>query len=246
MQTPIIFGIRAVIEALHAGQHIEKVYLRKGLSGSLARELAKSLAQYKITPSWVPDEKLFKLGDKNHQGVVATLAVIKTIELEDLITQAGTKPLFLLLDGITDVRNFGAIARTAACTGVNGIIVPQNHSAPLSADAVKTSAGALFLVPVCKVPHLKDAVYYLQASGIRIFAATEKTNQLAYQTDFNVPAAIVMGAEDKGISPQILHLADEKIALPLLGKIASLNVSVACGAILYEAVRQRNLPEENS
>lgn len=241
MQSHSIFGIRAVLEALHAGQNLEKVYLRKGLTGSLAQELSKTLTENKISPHWVPDEKLFKLGDKNHQGVVATLAVIKTLELEELLMQAGELPLFLMLDGITDVRNFGAIARTAACSGVNGIILAQNHSAPLSADAVKTSAGALFHVPVCKVPHLKDAIYYLQASGIRIFAATEKTDQLTYKTNLNVPAAIIMGAEDKGISPQILSLADEKMALPILGKIASLNVSVACGAILYEAVRQRSI-----
>lgn len=239
MQTPIIFGIRAVIEALNAGQNIEKVYLRKGLSGSLAQELAKSLALNKITPHWVPDEKLFKLGDKNHQGVVATLAVIKTLELEDLIARAGAKPLFLMLDGITDVRNFGAIARTAACTGVDGIIAPQNHSAPLSADAVKTSAGALFHVPVCKVPHLKDALYFMQASGIRILAATEKTDREIYDIDLTGPLALVMGSEDKGISDNILKMVDERISLPMFGKIASLNVSVACGAMLYEVVRQR-------
>lgn len=239
MQTHTIYGIRAVIEALQAERNIEKVYLRKGLSGNLAQELSKVLAEKKISPNWVPDEKLKKLGDKNHQGVVATLAVIKTIDLETLTAQSGDHPLFLILDGITDVRNFGAIARTAACVGIGGIIISQNHSAPLSADAVKTSAGGLFHIPVCKVPHLKDALYFLQSSGVRIFAATEKTDKYAYEADFTGPSAIIMGAEDKGISPALLQLADEKIALPVLGKIASLNVSVACGAILYEAVRQR-------
>ncbi|MBU2526332.1 MAG: 23S rRNA (guanosine(2251)-2'-O)-methyltransferase RlmB [Bacteroidetes bacterium] len=240
MSEQTIYGIRAIMEAMESGKEIDKVFLKKGLSGTLSQEFLKRVQQNGIVHTFVPEEKLYKLGDRNHQGVVATISAIRSISLDELVSQYHTdKSLFLILDGITDVRNLGAIARTAACTGVSGIILPKNNSAPLSADAVKTSAGALYHIPVCKVDHLKDALYFMQASGIRILAATEKTDQKIYDVDLTGALALVMGSEDKGISENILKMVDERISLPMFGKIASLNVSVACGAMLYEAVRQR-------
>lgn len=238
----VIYGIRAILEGLNAGKEIEKIYLKKGLQSELYKELSTLASRKGVPVSYVPEEKLYKLGDRNHQGAVAVVSEISYITLEKLLEQVAKKTtpaLLLLLDGITDVRNFGAIARTAACVGADGIIIPKNGSAPVNADAVKTSAGALYSIPVCKVDHLKDAVYYLQSSDIKIIAATEKTSQKIYDLDLNVSVGIIMGAEDKGISDAILKLADEKASLPISGTIASLNVSVACGAILYEAVRQR-------
>lgn len=238
----LIYGIRAILEGLNAGKEIEKIYLKKGLQSELYKELTNLAMRKSVPISYVPEEKLYKFGDRNHQGAVAVFSEISYITLEKLIEQVAEKTtpaLLLLLDGVTDVRNFGAIARTAACVDVDGIIIPKNGSAPVNADAVKTSAGALYSIPVCKVDHLKDAVYYLQSSGIKTIAATEKTNQNIYSLNLTEPLAIIMGAEDKGISESILKLADEKASLPIIGNIASLNVSVACGAILYEVIRQR-------
>ena len=155
------------------------------------------------------------------------------------ITESGKTPLFLLLDQLSDVRNFGAIIRTAECTGVNGIIIQKKGGAPINGDTIKTSAGAVFKVPICKVDHIKDAVFYMQASGIKVIAATEKTNNTLYDVSFKEPCAIIMGSEGRGINPSTLKVVDAKAKLPLLGEIESLNVSVACGAFLYEAVRQR-------
>ncbi|MCJ7467465.1 MAG: 23S rRNA (guanosine(2251)-2'-O)-methyltransferase RlmB, partial [Maribacter sp.] len=195
-----------------------------------------------IPVSYVPIEKLNRLTPQNHQGVVATISPISFYELEALVEKVlATKktPLFLLLDQLSDVRNFGAIIRTAECTGVDGIIIQKSGSAPVTADTIKTSAGAAFKVPIVKVDHLKDAIFYLQASGIAVIAATEKAQESLYAVPFNQACAIIMGAEDKGISPSILKVADYTAKLPILGEIASLNVSVACGVFLYEAVRQR-------
>lgn len=240
-----IFGIRAVIEALNAGKTISKVYIQKGLSSNLFAELNTLIKKHHIAISYVPVEKLNRFSkNSNHQGVVAQLSPIEFIELETLITTAlakETAPLFLLLDQISDVRNFGAIIRTAECTGVNGIVIQKQGNAPVSADTIKTSAGAAFNIPICKVDHIKDAIFELQAADIQIVAATEKTDALIYQVDLTLPTAIIMGAEDKGIHPSILKIANCKAKLPLLGSIESLNVSVACGAFLYEAVRQRLL-----
>lgn len=230
------------MEGLQAGKEIEKIYLKKGLQSELYKELTNLANRKSVSVSYVPEEKLYKLGDRNHQGAVAVVSEISYITIEKLLEQVAEKStpaLLLLLDGVTDVRNFGAIARTAACVGADGIIIPKNGSAPVNADAIKTSAGALYSIPVCKVDHLKDAVFYLQSSDIKIIAATEKTNQKIYDLNLTESLAIIMGAEDKGVSESILKLADEKASLPITGNIASLNVSVACGAILYEVVRQR-------
>ena len=237
-----IFGIRAVIEAINAGETIDKVFLQKGLKGELFNELESVLRTNGINSSYVPAEKLNRLTKKNHQGVVAQISPIAFHNLEDLVLnviESGKTPLFLLLDQLSDVRNFGAIIRTAECTGVDGIIIQNKGGAPVTGDTIKTSAGAVFKVPICKVDHIKDAVFYMQASGINVIAATEKTNNTLYDVSFNKPCAIIMGSEGKGINPSILKVVDAKAKLPLLGEIESLNVSVACGAFLYEAVRQR-------
>ena len=238
-----LFGIRAVIEAINANKTLEKVYLQKGLSGHLFSELNSLLKKYSISSSYVPIEKLNSLSKhQNHQGVVAKISAIDFYTLEDILIKNNEQTaVYLLLDQITDVRNFGAILRTAECTGVSGIIIPSQGSAPLNADAIKTSAGAAFKIPICKVNHLLDAIYHLQSEGIQIAAITEKTDNTIYQVDFNKPTALIMGSEHKGISPSILKIADVKAKLPLLGEIKSLNVSVACGVALYEVVRQRNL-----
>ena len=237
-----IFGIRAVIEAIKSEKTLDKVFVQKGLRGELFQQLDQLLRQNSVNVSYVPIETLNRLTKKNHQGVVAHISPIEYHELDNLIMnvfESGETPLFLLLDQLSDVRNFGAIIRTAECTGVHGIIIQKKGGAPVNGDTVKTSAGAIFKIPICKVDHIKDAMFHLQASGIKVIAATEKTTCLMYDTSFKEPCAIIMGSEGKGISPSILKLADASAKLPLLGEIASLNVSVACGVLLYEVVRQR-------
>lgn len=241
-ETTRIFGIRAVIEAIQGGKSIDKVYIQKELSGPLFQELNHLVQKGNYNVSFVPVEKLNKLSKGNHQGVVATISPIKFGNLEETIERIlleKTTPLFLLLDQITDVRNFGAIIRTAECTGVDAIIIPEKGGAPINADTVKTSAGGVFNLPIVKVNHIKDAVFYLQSSGVQLVAATEKTDDTVYDIDFNQASAIVMGNEAKGVSNSILKSVDKKAKLPMFGKIESLNVSVACGVFLYEAIRQR-------
>ncbi len=237
-----IYGIRAILEAIHAEQPINKIFLQKGLGGELFKELETEIRKNGLSSSYVPIEKLNRLTKNNHQGAVANISPVAFHNFEDLVEKVlenDKTPFFLLLDQVSDVRNFGAIIRTAECCGVDAIIVPKNGTAPITDDTVKTSAGAAFNVPITKVDHLKDAIFYLQSSDIKIVAATEKGNDSIYNIDFNQPAAIIMGSEDKGISPSILNLVDHKAKLPLMGGIGSLNVSVACGVFLYEVVRQR-------
>ena len=241
-QATQIFGIRAVIEAIKSGKTIDKVFVQKGLKGDLFHELESLLKSDRISTSFVPIEKLNRLSPKNHQGVIAMISPVEFHDLDTLVLnviESGKTPLFLILDEISDVRNFGAIIRTAECTGVSGIIIQKKGAAPINGDTIKTSAGAVFKVPICKVDHIKDALFHMQASGIKVIAATEKTEYPLYDIDFKNPCAIIMGSEGKGINPSILKLVDEKAKLPLLGTIESLNVSVACGAFLYEVVRQR-------
>ena len=242
-ETTNIFGIRAIIEAIESGSTINKIYLQKGLRGELFFELNKLIKTKSLTTSMVPVEKLDRLSkNSNHQGAVAQISPVEFHDLETLIEQtvaSGATPLFLLLDQLSDVRNFGAIIRTAECTGVHAIIIQKNGSAPVNAETIKTSAGAAFKIPICKVDHIKDALFLLQASDIKTVAATEKTEDVVYDIELNQPIAIVMGSEHRGINPSILKMVDYKAKLPLLGEIASLNVSVACGALLYETVRQR-------
>lgn len=238
----IIFGIRAVIEAINSGVEVDKIFIQKESQGSLMKELFVVLKDKNISFNYVPVEKLNRYTTHNHQGVVATIAPIKFYSIENLLeltAEKTDKPLFLILDGISDARNFGAIIRTAECTGVHGIIISKTGAAPVNGDTVKTSAGAVFNMPICKVDHVKDAVFYLQSSDIDVVAATEKTDNTLYDIDFNKGVAIIMGSEDKGINPSVLKIVDQKAKLPMYGSISSLNVSVACGAFLYEAVRQR-------
>lgn len=241
-ETTTIFGLRAVMEAIQNNESIDKIYIQKGLGGQLFQELQQHLSSKEYNLSYVPIEKLNKLVKGNHQGIVAKISPIEFKSLEELVEQvqeATPTPLFLLLDQIDDVRNFGAIIRTAECCGVNGIIVQKKGGAPITADTVKTSAGAIFNIPIAKVDHIKDAIYYLQSSGIRVLAATEKTDDLIYDKDLSQPLGLVMGNEGRGINPSVLKIVDEKAKLPMKGSIGSLNVSVACGAFLYEVLRQR-------
>jgi 23S rRNA (guanosine2251-2'-O)-methyltransferase len=242
-ETTNIFGIRAIIEAIESGSTMNKVYLQKGLRGNLFFQLEKLIKEKKISISMVPVEKLDRLSkNSNHQGAVAQISPVEFYDLEELIDtvqESNKTPLFLLLDQLSDVRNFGAIIRTAECTGVNGIIIQKDGSAPVNAETIKTSAGAAFKIPICKVDHIKDALFLLQAAEIKTVAATEKTESSLYNINLNQPMAIVLGSEHRGVNPSILKMVDYKAKLPLLGEIESLNVSVACGAFLYETVRQR-------
>ncbi len=242
MENQTIFGIRTILEAIENEITLDKVFMLKESQGTLMRQLLHQLKQKGVNFQFVPEEKFYKFKDKNHQGAMAQIAPVNFWDLEMLVEKVmaeESNPLFLLLDQISDARNFGAILRTAACCGVHGIIVPKSGSAPVNADTIKTSAGGIFHVPICKVDHLKDALFYLQGSEVAIFAATEKAENNIYQANFNQPMALIMGSEDRGINPTLLKVIEHKVKLPMTGKIASLNVSVACGAILYEVIRQR-------
>ncbi len=237
-----IFGMRAVMEALESGRHIDKVLLRRDLSGDLARDLLTELKLHEIPVQKVPVEKLNRITMKNHQGVIALMAAAPYHKLENVIPalyEEGKDPFILVLDGVTDTRNFGAIARTADCAGVDAIVIPERGSASVTPDAMKTSAGALLYVPVCRVKSLKEGVTFLRENGLKIVAATEKGSERYPDIDMSVPTAIVMGAEETGISDEILREADNLAAIPLKGNIGSLNVSVAAGVLMYEVVRQR-------
>lgn len=240
--TDYIFGIRAVMEAIESGRQIDKVLVRNDLNGPLAGELFALLRARDIRPQRVPEQKLNRITRKNHQGVIAFVAAVNYHSLRQVVPtlfEDGILPMLVVLDGITDVRNFGAIARTAECCGVNAIVIPERGSAGVNADAVKTSAGALLHLPVCRERSLKEAVEYLKLSGYALVAASEKADINYTKADYTGPVAIVMGAEDVGISPEILAQCDSIVSIPMFGHIGSLNVSVAAGVMLYEAVRQR-------
>jgi 23S rRNA (guanosine2251-2'-O)-methyltransferase len=238
----LIFGTRAVIEALNAGKDIEKIVLQKGLSNELYNQLRQALKGQTVPLQFVPPEKLKRLTDKNHQGVIAYLTEITYYETEDLLSsvfESGKVPLVLILDRITDVRNFGAISRSAECAGVDFIIIPSRGAAQINGDAIKTSAGALHRLKVCREDNLKTTLEYLKESGLQIIACHEKTENLIYDADFTKPIAIIMGSEENGISSEYLKRSDMQVKIPMPGSIASLNVSVATGIILFEAVKQR-------
>jgi 23S rRNA (guanosine2251-2'-O)-methyltransferase len=237
-----VFGIRAVIEAVKANRDIETIYVQRGLAGDLFLELKALLTGLLIPMSVVPIEKLNRMTQKNHQGVIAVISPITYQNIEDIIPtvyEKGETPLILILDSITDVRNMGAIARTAACAGVHAIVVPMKNAAQINADAIKTSAGALFSIPLCRSNSLHKTCLFLQDSGLQLVACTEKTTDLIYKPDFTAPTAVIMGAEDEGISNDLLRIADHLAKIPMAGTIESLNVSVSAGIILYEAIRQR-------
>ncbi len=242
MKKNLIYGIRPIIEAIESGESIDKLFVQKGLRGQLSHALLKILKEKGINYHNVPVEKLNRLTKENHQGAVAYISPIKIYKLDELLEKTFQNDKFntyLLLDGITDPRNFGAIIRTAAATNVSGIIVSENASAPINEDTVKTSAGGIFSVPIAKAKHLKDAIYALKAVDVQVFAATEKAKNLVYDANLNQSVAFIMGSEGRGINPSVLKIADYQFKLPMLGKIDSLNVSVACGVMLYESLRQK-------
>ena len=238
----MVYGVRPVIEALQAGKEIEKVLVVNGLKSELFPEMRKLLNEKDIPMQYVPIEKLNRVTRQNHQGVIAFVSPIVYEDYEQIVPalfDIGRNPLVLILDRITDVRNFGAIARTAECAGVDCIIVPSRGSALMGADAVKTSAGALFKIPVCRSVNLKDTIDYMKACGLQIVAATEKATDYHFQIDLTLPTAIMLGSEEDGVSPEYLKRCDQRVRIPMVGEIESLNVSVAAGIILFEAVKQR-------
>ncbi len=239
----MVFGIQSVLETLRSDQQIDKLYMEKGLSNPDIQNLA---FQNRVTIQRVPVERLDRLTRKNHQGVVCLIAQVQYVKLSNVIAdvfERGEVPFFLLLDRITDVRNFGAIARTAECTGIQCIVIPGRGAAAINSDAMKTSSGALNHISVCREPDLTETVKYLQESGIQVIACTEKSARDLYErtTDLTGPMAVIVGSEEDGISPELLRIVDNHVKIPLLGAVGSLNVSVATGVVLYEAVRQRSL-----
>ena len=237
-----IFGIHAVQEALRAGKELDKVLVRRGSGSDLLKKLLSDLSRTEIPVQQVPVEKLNRITGKNHQGVIAFLSEIAFADISTLlpsIFEKGEDPLILLLDGVSDVRNFGAIARSAECAGVHAIVIPSAGSAAVNADAVKTSAGALHRIPVCRHRDLLSVMKFLKDSGLRLYAATEKASDTIYAVDMAGPAGLIMGSEDTGISNHLLKVADSWVSIPMKGTISSLNVSVATGVILFEILRQR-------
>lgn len=237
-----IFGIRPIIEALNADKEIDKLLIQQDIRGPLITELRKAIKKNKTPYSHVPIQKLNFITKKNHQGVIGFISPVTTFNIEDIIPglyEKGKVPFILILDRISDVRNFGAITRTAECVGVDAVIISKKGSAQINADAVKTSTGALHRIPICKESNLKETVQFLKESGVQIIGCTEKTDDLIYKNNYTVPTAIIMGSEENGISSQLLNLCDGKAKIPMIGEIASLNVSVAAGVILYEAIKQR-------
>ena len=237
-----LFGMHPVLEAVKSGKKFDKVLLKQGLEGAQFRELLELLKESEIPFQFVPGERLNKAVRGAHQGVLAYISQLDYVDIEQLVNNAlgrSANPLLVILDGVSDVRNLGAIARSLECAGGHGIIVPAKGGAAMNADAVKASAGALMRIDTCKVSNLRVAAYYLKESGFKLIAATEKTENLIYDVDMTGPCAIIMGSEGKGISQAMLELADARAAIPMSGEITSLNVSVASALIIYEAVRQR-------
>ncbi|MDE6256885.1 MAG: 23S rRNA (guanosine(2251)-2'-O)-methyltransferase RlmB [Muribaculaceae bacterium] len=238
-----IYGIRAVIEAIESGKSIDKVLVKRDLSGDLSKELLAKIREYGVVMQKVPQEKLNRITMKNHQGAIAILSPVSYQKLENLVPlfyEEGRNPFIIVLDGITDTRNFGAIGRTADCAGVDAIVIPERNSVSVTPDAMKTSAGGLLYVPVCREKSTLQAVKFLKANGYRVVGATEKGARDYTEADYTVPVAIVMGNEETGISDEVLRQCDDLAAIPICGKIGSLNVSVAAGVMMYEAVRQRH------
>lgn len=241
---PFIFGIRPAIEAIKSGKEIDRVLMQKNLKGEAFRELFNLVRELEIPFQFVPTEKLNRLSKQNHQGVIAYVTEISYQKIEEILPwlyEQSRIPLILLLDGITDVRNMGAIARTAECAGVHAIVIPLKGSAMINAEAIKTSAGALYSIPVCRTSAIRETLAYMKESGLKVIAATEKGSVKYTSADLTLPLVLVLGSEGVGISKEILELCDEQVMIPLAGEINSLNVSVASGVILFEALRQRTI-----
>ena len=241
-KTQYIYGIHAVLEAIDAGKDIDKILLSKTLNAETAKEISERARQLRVPVQRVPVQKIDRITRGNHQGVLALLAAVTYYSVEDVVPQLfdnGENPFIVVLDGVTDVRNFGAVARTCECAGVSAIVIPDRESVSVNADAVKTSAGALNYLPVCREHNLVKAVKLLRDSGFQIVGTSDKSQMPYTQGDYTGPVAIVLGSEDQGISPEIMKLCDTQVLIPEFGHINSLNVSVAGGIMIYEVVRQR-------
>ena len=241
-ENDIIFGAHAIIEALKAGKEFNKILIDKTVKNAFTGEIRNLAKELNVIIQYVPTEKINSISRKNHQGFIAFISPVTYHKLADVVVntyEQGKTPLILILDRITDVRNFGSIARSCECMGVNAIVVPTRGAALINADAIKTSSGALHTIPVCREENLKEALKFLADSGIQLVGCTEKTEQMIYDIDFAVPTAIVLGSEEDGISPEYLRLCNAKAKIPMIGDIESLNVAVSAGVILYEVRRQR-------
>ncbi len=237
----MIYGTRAIIEAIQSGKELDKVFIKKGLRNPLVFELLQLLKEYQVPFQNVPIEKLNKITQKNHQGTIAFTSLVSYQNIEDIIPklyEEGENPLIVILDRVTDVGNFGAIARSAECAGAHAILIPDRGAAQINADAIKTSAGALNKIPVCRSSNLKISIEFLKESGLQVVAATEKADKLYYESDLSTPTAIIMGAEDTGVSPEYLKRSDQLLKIPMKGEIESLNVSVSTALFLFECLRQ--------
>lgn len=237
-----IFGIRAIIEAIRFGKQVDKILMKIGQNNELTQELTELIRENHIPVQRVPVERLDRITRKNHQGVIALMSPISFCQVEDVVAQVfdeGHMPFIVALDGVTDVRNFGAIVRSAECAGVDAIVVPEKGASRIGPDAVKTSAGALHKVPVCRTSSMKKTLQMLMDSGLKVCGATEKTDNLYYNQDLTGPVCLVMGAEDTGLSDDVMRLCEPLVKIPILGEIESLNVSAAAAVLLYEVVRQR-------
>jgi 23S rRNA (guanosine2251-2'-O)-methyltransferase len=237
-----IFGLRPVIEAIKAGKQIDRLLIRQGLQGATYHELMTLVKDNNIVYQIVPVERIELVTRKNHQGVLAWLSVIEyqyIANLLPMIYEKGEDPFIIALDGVSDVRNFGAVVRTAECLGAHAIMIPEKGSARITADAVKTSAGALHSFPVCREKSIVRAVEYLKESGLKVLSATEKSGSPASEAPLTGPVVLILGSEDKGISRELLSLSDQQVRIPMTGTIESLNVSVSAGILIYEIMRQR-------
>ena len=242
-KSSLIFGIHPVNEAIRSGKPIDKVLIKQGFKNEILPGLFPALRDQNIPFQYVPLEKLNRLTGGNHQGIIALVSELEYTDLDKLVPMLfdqGKLPVLVLLDSITDVRNLGALARSAECSGMDALIVPSKGSAQINADAIKTSAGALNNIPVCRVNSLEDAAKYLQDSGFQLVAATEKAEDFIFNADFNKPVALILGAEDTGIDPKLLKMADVLVKIPMYGAIKSMNVSAAASVLFFEIVRQRN------
>jgi 23S rRNA (guanosine2251-2'-O)-methyltransferase len=241
-KTDMIYGTRAVKEAILAGKEIEKIMIQGGMNNDLIKDLITTAKSHSVPYTFVPEEKLKRLSSKNHQGVICILSAVSYSSIDNVIDRAyseGREPFLVLLDRVTDVRNFGAVARTAECAGVDAIVIGEKGNAPISSDAMKTSAGALNHIAVCREKDLKRTLKLLRDSGIKVVACTEKAKATIYDADLTGPIALLMGSEEDGISDSLIREADELAKIPLKGKIESLNVSVAAGIAIYEVVRRK-------
>jgi 23S rRNA (guanosine2251-2'-O)-methyltransferase len=239
----MLIGLRPMIEAIDAGKEFDKVLIQKGLQGEIIQEVKELIRKHEIPFQYVPAEKLNRITSKNHQGIIAFVSPISFENLDTIIARVfeeGQTPRFLMLDGVTDVRNFGAICRTAECFGVHAVIIPEKGSAQINEEAIKTSAGALYNIPVCRVKSILGTLKTLQLSGVTVIACSEKTRKNSYECDLTNPICIIMGSEESGISNDLLKSANDIMRIPMSGKTSSLNVSVAAGIALYEVSRQQS------